>query len=403
MRVRRCLIALGYCVALSGCMGGGPEIPAFPPPPVSISSALQREVTDTNDFTGRTAAVDAVKVRAHVWGYLQKINFQEGTSVKKNDVLFEIDARTYQAEYNKADANLAQAIAHRDRLQADADRGRRLLLQRAIGQEEYDKLAGDRAEAEAAVKVAEAVRASAQLNLDYTRIRAPISGVVSRAIVTVGNLVESGEMGGTTLTSIVSVDPIYAYFDVDDQTFLRVRQLVRDASLKSESSQGPPVMMGLAQEKTGFPHVGTIDFVDNQVDPGTGTMKMRGKFANADAALTPGLFVKVRVPLGSSHQAILVTDRAIDTDQGEKVIYVVSDKNLVEKRLVKLGRAYDGLREITSGLKMGERVVVDGIQRVHDGIEVAPREVEMPAKLEARKAPEAPNTVPVADSSARKP
>jgi RND family efflux transporter MFP subunit len=403
MRVRRCLLALGYCVALSGCMGGGPEIPVFPPPPVSISSALQREVTDTNDFTGRTAAVNAVKVRAHVWGYLQKINFQEGTAVKKNDVLFEIDARTYQAEYNKADANLAQAIAHRDRLQADADRGRRLLLQRAIGQEEYDKLAGDRAEAEAAVKVAEAMRASAQLNLDYTHIRAPISGIVSRALVTVGNLVESGEMGGTTLTSIVSVDPMYAYFDVDDQTFLRVRQLVRDASLKSESSQGPPVMMGLAQEKTGFPYVGTIDFVDNQVDPGTGTMKMRGKFANADGALTPGLFVKVRVPLGSSHQAILVTDRAIDTDQGEKVIYVVSDKNVVEKRPVKLGRAYDGLREITSGLKVGERVVVDGIQRVHDGITVAPREVEMPAKLEARKAPEVPNTVPVADSSARKP
>ncbi len=186
------------------------------------------------------------------------------------------------------------------------------------------------------------------------------------------------------LTTIVSVDPVYAYFDVDDLTFVSVRRLLQVG--KNQSSADPPkVMLGLAHEP-GFPHAGTIDFMDNQVDPGTGTLKMRGVFRNSDRELTPGLFARIRVPLGESHKAILVSDRAIDTDQGQKVLYVVGKNNIVERRLVRLGGLHDGLREIVSGLNAGEQVIVDGIQRVRAGIPVEPRVVEMPVLQDARNA-----------------
>jgi RND family efflux transporter MFP subunit len=365
-------LVLGAGLGLTGCAQTPPEMAAPPPPVVTVSYPLEQDVIDYNNFTGRTAAVEAVKVRARVWGYLQKINFREGAEVKKDDVLFEIDPRTYQADLDRAEANVAQSKARRDRLQADYERGRRLLVQRAVGQEDYEKMQGDRIEADAAVKVTEAARASSLLNLDFTKVRAPISGHISRTMVTVGNLVESGETGGTVLTTIVSVDPMWAFFDVDDQTFLQVNELVREGKIKPELNTLPPVQLGLANEK-GYPHEGKIDFVDNQVDPGTGTLKMRGVFPNKDRTLTPGLFARIRVPLGGSHKALLVTDRAIDTDQGQKVVYVVTPDKVVDKRPVRLGRLHDGLREIESGVKPGEQVIVDGIQRVRGGMTVEPR------------------------------
>ncbi len=374
---------VSLCLGLTGCTQGGSGLPSFPPPPVSVSLPLLREVADAKQFTGRTLAVESVKVRARVWGHLQKINFREGAEVKKDDVLFEIDPRTYQAELDKAEANLVLSIAHRDRLQADAERARRLLAQRAISQEDYDKTLGDRAEADAAVKVAEATRASARLTLEYTRVRAPISGVVGRALVTVGNLIESGEMGGTTLTTLVSIDPMYVYFDVDDLTYLQLNQTVRDGPEKTAASLRPPVLMGLPNE-TGFPHVGAIDFIDNQVDSGTGTMKMRGVFPNKDLTLTSGLFVRVRIPIGGPHMALLVSDRAVDSDQGQKIVYVIGADNVAEKREIQVGQLYDGLREVKAGLKPGERIVVDGLQRVRAGREVNPRTVEMPVNPEAK-------------------
>ncbi len=396
---RYTLVTVGCCLALAGCTQGNAGMPAPPPPVVSVSSPLELDVTDYNNFNGRTAAVDSVRVRAHVWGYLHKINFREGSKVNKDDVLFEIDSRTYQSELDRAEANLMQAKARRDRLQADLERGRRLLSQRGIGQEEFDKLAGDRAESDAAVKVSEANRSTALLNLEYTRVRAPISGVVSRALVTVGNVVQSGEMGGTILTSIVSIDPMYVYFDVDDLTFLRVNQLTRESA---NANAVPHVFMGLPTE-AGFPRVGTLDFVDNQIDPGTGTIKMRGVFANKDNAFTAGLFVRVRVPLGRPHRASLITDRAVDTDQGQKVVYVVGADAVVEKRPVRLGRLHEGMREIESGLTSGERIVIDGIQRVRHGAKVDPRVVAMP--LGTRATSEVP-AVPkrgAADAGEQKP
>ncbi len=381
---RLILLTLALAAAVSGCSQPGPPEMTFPPPAVTVSYPLERDVTDYNDFTGRTLAVETVRIRARVWGYLQKINFREGAEVQKGDVLFEIDPRSYQADLDRAEATLVQNRARRDRLQSDYERGRRMLTQRAIGQEEYDKIVGDRAEAEAAVRLAEAGLAAARLNLDFTKVRAPVSGHIGRALVTIGNLIQSGEMGGTTLTTLVSVDPVYVYFDVDDLTFMEVNRLSRTGPAQSSESR-PRVLLGLACEQ-GYPREGVIDFIDNQVDASTGTLKMRGLFRNPDRALTPGLFARVRVPLGGSRRSLLVTDRAVDTDQGQKVVYVVNADDSVEKRSVRLGRLHDGMREIESGVKAGERVVVDGLQRVRGGIKVEPKLVAMPVPAEARPA-----------------
>ncbi len=215
--------------------------------------------------------------------------------------------------------------------------------------------------------------------MTYTDVIAPVSGRVGRAMVTVGNLVQSGDQGGgTLLTTLVSVDPMWVYFDVDDLTFLRVNQLLREGKIHSEA-EAPQVDLGLANEE-GYPHHGVIDFVDNQVDPSTGTMRMRGKFSNKEGVFTAGLFVRVRVPLSGEHKAVLVADRAVDVDQGQKVVYVVGPDNVAQKRAVRLGGLHDGLREIESGVQPGERVIVEGVQWVRAGAPVAPTLVDMPTQ-----------------------
>jgi RND family efflux transporter MFP subunit len=254
---------------------------------------------------------------------------------------------------------------------------------RAIGREEYDKIAGDRAEARASGEALKAAVERAKLDLRYTKVTAPISGRVSRYVVTVGNLVQAGDQGGgTLLTTIVSVDPMYAYFDVDERTALRVRQLVREGKSDSVRDGGYPVLLGLANEE-GHPHRGTINFADNQINPKTGTIRLRGVFPNKDQMLLPGLFARVRTPIGRPHKALLVTDRALDTDQGQKILYVVNEKNEVVSRPVRLGAIHNGLREITAGLKPGERVIVNGLQQVRPGVTVEPKLVGMP--IGARK------------------
>ncbi len=362
--------------ALVGCSPAAPSMPEPPPPGVTVSYPLEREVVDHVELTGRTAAVESVQVRARVWGHLQEINFSEGAEVRKGDRLFLIDQRPYQAALKRAEADVEQGVARAERLRADHNRARVLAASRSISREEYDKMVGDLQETQAGVQSARALVETARLNLDYTEVRAPIAGQVGRAMVTVGNMVTSGETGGTMLTTIVSLDPMYAYFDVDEMTFLQVRKLLR--KVKDGTSSSPPgVMLGLANEQ-GYPHRGKIDFADNQVDPGTGTLKARGVFPNADRGLTPGLFARIRLPLGGPRKALLVSDRAIDTDQGRKVVYVVGEENLVAKRPVQVGQIHDGLREVVSGVKANERVIVDGIQRARDGAPVSPRLVEMP-------------------------
>jgi RND family efflux transporter MFP subunit len=372
------ILVLGICVGLAGCAAAPSGAPVPASTPVTVSHPAERYVTDYADFTARTAAVDSVEVRARVWGYLDRVNFKEGDLVKKGDVLFEIDPLTYKAALDQAVGNLASIEARVERLDADLARARRLVGTRAIGREEFDKIAGDRGEAAASRAALKAAVERARLDLGYTRVIAPISGRVSRYVVTVGNLVQAGDQGGgTLLTTIVSVDPMYAYFDVDEYTALRVRRLVREGKSDSPRDGGFPVWLGLANE-AGHPHRGTINFVDNQVNPKTGTIRLRGVFPNKEQVLLPGLFARVRAPVGRPQKALLVSDRALDTDQGQKVLYVVNNKNVVVSRPVRLGALHDGLREITEGLKPGERVIVNGLQQVRPGVTVEPTVVDMP-------------------------
>src|SRR6516162_6371393 len=265
-------LVLGCCLGLTGC--GRPPLPPPPPPPsVSVSHPVEREVTDYADFTSRTAAVDSVELRARVSGYLDRVNFKEGAVVKKGDLLFEIDPRTYQAILNQAQGNLAAVEARVKRLDADFARAARMISTQAIGREEYDRIAGNRSEAAASRAAAQAAVERSRLDLGFTRVTAPVSGRISRTYVTVGNLVQAGDLtGGTLLTTIVSVDPMYAYLDVDEQMVQRVNKLISEGKAQKRDDLDIPVYLGLASED-GFPHRGTINFVDNQVNPRTGTIR----------------------------------------------------------------------------------------------------------------------------------
>jgi RND family efflux transporter MFP subunit len=377
-------LVLGFCLGLAGCTPAPSVAPAPAPTPVMVSYPVERDVTDYGDFTGRTAAVDSVEVRARVWGYLDKVNFSEGALVKKGDVLFEIDPRTYQAALHQAEGNLASVEARLKRLDGDLARAQQLVGKGAMSREEHDRIAGDRGETAASIRALQAAVGRAKLDLAFTKVTAPISGRVSRYNVTVGNLVQSGDQGGgTVLTTIVSVDPVYVYFDVDERTVLRVRQLIREGKAKSARETEWPVSLGLSADE-GYPHQGTIDFVDNQVNPRTGTLRVRAIFPNKDEAISPGFFARVRVPVGFPRQALLVTDRAIDNDQGQKILYVVNDNNEVASRPIRVGALHDGLRAIEDGLRPGEPIIVTGLQQVRPGVTVEPKLVDMPVAPAAR-------------------
>ncbi len=374
---RGSVAVFGLCLGLAGCTRAPSETPAAPIP-VSVSHPVEREVTEYAEYTARTTAVDSVEVRAHVWGYLTKVNFKEGTLVTKGETLFELDPRPYQALLNQAKAKVAQDQAQLTFDEAEYQRNLNLVAKGAVSRSDLDKSSAARGVDIANIAADRAVVASRQLDLDYTKVLAPVSGRASRYVVTIGNLIQSGDQnGGTLLTTIVSVDPMYAGFDVDEGTVLRVRQLIREGKAKSARDVELPVRLSLANED-GFPHQGTINFVDNQVNPKTGTLRIRGVFPNKDEALAPGYFARVQVPIGFPHQALLVSDRALDTDQGQKIVYIVNDKNEVATRPVQLGALHDGLREITDGLKGGEQVIVTGLQQVRPGLVVEPKLVEMP-------------------------
>ena len=380
----RTLLRAGFPVAaillLAGCQKGAAPPPA-PKPPVEVKFVhpVQAPVTPYEEFGGRALSPETVELRSRVSGYLTSVNFKDGQDVKKGDVLFEIEPRTYQAAFDQAKGNLLQLESRLKRLDADLARAEGLLKKGAISKEEYEKTLGDRGEATGLLAANRAVVARTKLDLEYTNVTAPISGRVSRYLVTVGNLVQGGDQagGGTLLTTIVSVDPMYVYFDVDEHTALRVRQLIREGKSDSPREGKFPVFLGLANE-TGFPHQGTVNFVDNQVSPRTGTIRLRGVFPNKDQLLLPGFFARVRSPVGRPHKALLVNERALDTDQGQKLLYVVNEKNEVVPRPVKLGVLQDGLREITDGILPTARVIVTGLQQIRPGMIVDPTLVEMP-------------------------
>src|SRR5262245_20056916 len=376
-------LLLALCL-VAGCARAPAAAPTAPPTPVAVSYPVEREVTESSFFTGRVAAVDSVEVRARVWGYLNKVNFKEGALVQKDDVLFEIDPRVYQAALNQAKAKVTLDEAQLKYTEADYNRIVTLRRSGSVSQDELEKSLAARDVATANVGADKADLARRQLDLDFTKVTAPVSGRVSRMVVTVGNLVQSGDQGGgTLLTTLVSIDPMYVYFDVDEYTVLRVRKLGREGKADSPRDGVGPVKMGLANED-GFPHRGTIDFVDNQVNPKTGTMRLRGVFPNKDQVLAPGMFARVRAPIGRPHTALLVSERALDTDQGQKILYVVTEQNEVAARPIRVGALHDGLRVIADGLRPGERVIVNGLQRVRPGITVAPQLVDMPVVPAAR-------------------
>jgi RND family efflux transporter MFP subunit len=364
--------------ALNGC--NREQAPQPPPPTVTVSKPVVKDVVEWDEYTGRLEAVDTVDVRARVSGYLQSIHFKDGQTVKAGDLLFVIDPRPYQAELDRAEAELKLAKARLDLARNDLVRARKLVGVRAISEEEADTRASDERVAQATVEQAQAAVQAAKLNVEFTQVRAPISGLISRKLVTEGNLIDGGT-GGTLLTTIVSLDPVYCYFEADEQSYLRYTNLEQEG-MKPDSRQGkPPAFMELVDE-TGFPHEGYIDFIDNRLDPNTGTIKGRGVFPNPDGKLTPGLFARMKITGSGQYEAVLVPDEAVGSDQSQKYVMVVNPEDTVEYRQVTLGPRVNGLRVIRQGVDRQDRIIVNGLQRAMPGVKVSPVEEDIVVKEE---------------------
>jgi RND family efflux transporter MFP subunit len=376
----RRVAALVAALAAAGCGEHAPPAVHTEPPTVLVAAPVEKQVTDYADYTGRTDAVESVDVRARVNGYLAEIKFESGKEVQKGDLLFVIDERPYKAALERSESQIKLAEAKLTYAAAEVARNQGLVKSGATTQAEFDKLVADKDQAVAAVAAAKAAAEVDRLNLGFCRVTSPIDGRISRNYLTVGNLVVADT---TLLTTVVSQDPMYVYFDVDEATLLRIQKLVREGKFKSSRRHNDvPIAVGLANEPGRFPHQGRVDFVDNRVDPTTGTLKVRAVLpnpvvTNEDRVFTAGLFVRVRVPLGVSHPALLVSERAVGTDQGQKFVFVVNDKNEVALRPVTLGQMHDGLRVVESGLKGGEKIIVVGLQRVRPGATVTPKPGEM--------------------------
>jgi multidrug efflux system membrane fusion protein len=361
-------------LTLAACGKSGPQAP--PPPQVSVAQVLEKRVKDWDEFTGRLQAVETVEIRPRVSGYIDNVAFTEGSLVKRGALLFVIDPRPYRTDYDRAAADLKRNKTALDLGQIELTRVQRLKDSGAVSQEELDERKSTVAQTEANVAGSQAALEAAALNLNFTRVTSPIDGRVSRAEVTRGNLVTGGSNGGTLLTSVVSMDPIYLYFDGDEQTYLRYTQMARSGERPSSRESGNPVHVGLANEE-GFPHPGTMDFVDNQLNPQTGTIRARAVLENKDGQFTPGMFARVQLLGSGEYSAILIDDRAVNTDQSQKYVFVLGADNKIEYRKVKLGRVIDGLRVVREGLKAGDVIVVNGAQRVHPGVTVTPERVTM--------------------------
>jgi RND family efflux transporter MFP subunit len=379
------------CLAAVGCNRKQGKAPPPKDPEVMVALPLYQEVTDYEDFTGRTAAIDDVTIRAtRVSGILTKAldKAMEGRDVKKDTLLFEIDPRPYQAELDRAKASLFKDKAHRDRLSRDYERAVGLRAKGSLSPQEFDQVAGDLAEARASVGVSEAAVATAQLNLDFTKVYAPFDGRLSRRMVDPGNVVKADD---TALTTIVRLDPIYIYFDVDERTMLKVRRLVRKGDVKSyRETGGLPVFVGLADE-VGYPHQAMINFADNRIDESTGTKRVRAVLSNPRKGTSylfePGQFVRIRFPVGTPKWRYLVAERALGTDQGQKYIDVIVKKRneetgqyeeRVDHRQVRYGAVHRGLRVIDEkSVRRDERVVVSGLQRIRKNSKVVVKKVDM--------------------------
>jgi multidrug efflux system membrane fusion protein len=372
--------ALAVIILATGCAQTSAQQAAPPPPQVTVASVIERDVTEWDEFTGRLQAVDSVEVRPRVSGLVSAVRFEEGAIVRRGDLLFQIDPRPFQAEVDRLRAELTRARATGQRAASELVTAEKLRAENAIAKEEHDRRAAFAQESTAQTAAVEAALRAAELNLEFTQVTSPIDGRVGRAIVTEGNLVSSGPGEATLLTTVVSLDPVYAYFDADEQIFLKYSATgpkgpALRGGLRNRSAE-LPIRMALSNDE-GFPRTGQLDFVDNQLDSATGTIRGRAVFRNTDGQLTPGLFVRLRLAGTQSYRGRLIQDRAVGTDLSKKFVYVVGANNQIEYRSVTLGPLIDGLRVVRNGVEAGESVVVNGLQRIRPGAQVTPVVEEM--------------------------
>jgi multidrug efflux system membrane fusion protein len=359
---------------VQGCTQSAPPPPG--PPDVTVARVISKRIKDWDEYTGRFQAVDTVEVRPRASGYIEQVLFHEGQSVKKDEVLVAIDPRPYQADYDRAKAGLALAKSQQELASLEAARVQKLKDSGAVSREELDERLSTLNQQQAGVSAAKAALDNAALTLSFTKVRAPIDGRASRAEVTRGNLVTGGNNGGTLLTTLVSVDPIYVYFEGDENAYLHYNELAREGERPSSRDAKNPVRIGLSNEQ-GFPHEGFMDFVDNQLDVHTGTIRARAVLENRHGLFTPGMFARVQLLGSGEYDAILIEDRAVGTDQSQSFVLVLGPGNKLEYRPIQPGRMIQGLRIVRKGLKPGDVIVVSGLQRVRPGAQVKPNMTTM--------------------------
>ena len=369
------LLALATAVFISGVGRSGAKTAAAPGAPlaeVTVAAVIHRPLREWEEFTGRLQAMNTVEVRPRVSGYVDRVAFQDGARVRKGQLLFQIDPRPFQAEVDRLVAERSRSVSDLELARANRARAERLIGAHAISREEFERLGAAENSAQGALRSVDASLEAARLNREFAEVRAPIDGHVSRAIVTAGNLVTSASL----LTTLVSDDPVYVYFDADEQAYLRYARAKR--AEHGTPGEATSVYVGLADE-TGYPHAAALDFIDNQVNPATGTIRARAALANPDGRYTPGLFARVRLVDGEAHDSVLIEDRAVGTDLSKKFVLTLAAGNRVEYRLVELGPELNGLRVVEKGLAPGDVVVVNGLQHVRPGQSVAPTQTEMGA------------------------
>jgi RND family efflux transporter MFP subunit len=370
------LLSLASLLTLDGCGKAPPPQQALPE--VTVAKVISKRIKDWDEFTGRFQAIDTVEVRPRVSGYIEQVLFNEGQPVKKDDVLVIIDPRPYQADYDRAKAGLELAKSQHELANIEAARVQKLKDSGAVSREELDERLSNLNQQQASVSGAQAALDNAALTLSFTKVRAPFDGRASRAEVTRGNLVTGGNNGGTLLTTVVSVDPIYVYFEGDENAYLRYNELAREGQRPSSRDARNPVRVGLSNEQ-GFPHEGYMDFVDNQLDVRTGTIRARAVLENKKGEFTPGMFARIQLLGSGEYDAILIEDRAVGTDQSQNFVLVLGADNKLEYRAITAGRIVDGLRIVRKGLKPEDVVVVSGLQRARPGLQVKPNVTTMGA------------------------
>ena len=376
-------IALGLVLAVAGC-GQSQQPPAAPPPPaVTVAKPVKRTIVDRDEYVGRFVAVDAVEIRSRVSGYLDKIHFTDGQTVKQGDLLFTIDRRPFQNALDQARANLNQARANLAFAEGDLSRAQQLVRERTISEQLFEQRTQAKRTAEASVAAQEAAVRQATLDLEFTELRAPVAGHIGDRRVSPGNLVTGGTGGNTTLlATIVSADPIRFEFTFDEASYLRYTRLAGTQKDVAAQSAKTAVSLKLLDEQ-GFPHQGVMDFVDNVIERSSGTIRGRAVFANPNGLFTPGMFARVQVPGSPSYEALLLPDVAIGTEQARKFVLTVDAENIARQRYVTLGQAVEGLRVIKEGLKPDESVIVNGLMRARPGQKVTPEQEQTPPKPQA--------------------